>query len=523
MKALYLFVFLGLCLLASPAGAQCTETPEAKMYAEKTRTQDAQGCSQCAMLAVYLCSATYSVDAEDVTKVGNLITACKANIRQMGQPYCCPELLGRTPQWGTNPAAKSRKGGAGGAGSLGSNAASSGGSADGQSANPLLDPNFYNNSGLSKLSDKEVLAVGATAAGIAVVGALLSNGAEKRAQREAEAAAAAEAARAQRHADGKRLLAANKAGLTPPKGGTVSLEALRNTARAHVLLDQMSQATAYETKLIQQLEQKALAKGSTPAAVLAAGDAHARPITGQPDYAQQLRWYRRALSAGHAPAITRMAEVFTSRPVPLGDSAVALLRAAANRGNVPAMMQLGEWGKGLTEPEKDKLYYIHKYGIRDKSVNPIESMKWYGQVMATDDEHKGQALLAVGHMYRFGLLDRKDAAKAQEYYESVLKLAPAGVPTPTTAEALRKLYPSKIAQTVAYRTYRRHVANYQSSAQAAQALAKLEERGAGLFGGLRADPAKVKQWSEQAAQYDALAKGSLATTTTELSKLCKCE
>ena len=100
--------YLSLCLVAIFAQsniqvtAQCTEAKDAEMakYMKLTKTQDAQGCSQCGMLALYFCSAKYSVKEEDVQKVGALITACKTNIRNMGQPYCCPDYLNKEPQWG---------------------------------------------------------------------------------------------------------------------------------------------------------------------------------------------------------------------------------------------------------------------------------------------------------------------------------------------------------------------------------------------------------------------------------------
>ena len=82
--------------------AQCTEAKDTEMakYMKLTKTQDEQGCSQCAMLAMYFCSAKYSIKQEDIQKVGALITACKTNIRNMGQPYCCPDYLNKEPQWG---------------------------------------------------------------------------------------------------------------------------------------------------------------------------------------------------------------------------------------------------------------------------------------------------------------------------------------------------------------------------------------------------------------------------------------
>lgn len=98
----FLVATLMLSLSITDVFAQCTEAKDPTMakYKRLTETQDAQGCSQCAMLALYFCSAKYSVSIEDKRKVGAMITACKRNIQQMGQPYCCPELLNKEPEWG---------------------------------------------------------------------------------------------------------------------------------------------------------------------------------------------------------------------------------------------------------------------------------------------------------------------------------------------------------------------------------------------------------------------------------------
>ena len=88
--------------LSASAYAQCTEAKDADMakYKQLTETQDAQGCSQCAALAMYFCSARNTVAVEDKRVVSSLITQSKRNIVNMGQPYCCPELVNHEPQWG---------------------------------------------------------------------------------------------------------------------------------------------------------------------------------------------------------------------------------------------------------------------------------------------------------------------------------------------------------------------------------------------------------------------------------------
>lgn len=99
------FLFIAsIIFLPSLCFAQCTaaKEPDMQKYLEKTQNQDAQGCSQCGMLALYFCSARYCVKPEDIEKVGQLINACKQNILNMGQPYCCPEYINKDPEWGKN-------------------------------------------------------------------------------------------------------------------------------------------------------------------------------------------------------------------------------------------------------------------------------------------------------------------------------------------------------------------------------------------------------------------------------------
>ena len=102
MKKIILLITFPLFFQSNYSHGQCTEAkdPEMAKYMNLTKTQDAQGCSQCGMLALYFCSATYCVKQEDITKVGGLINACKQNIINMGQPYCCPDYLNKAPNWG---------------------------------------------------------------------------------------------------------------------------------------------------------------------------------------------------------------------------------------------------------------------------------------------------------------------------------------------------------------------------------------------------------------------------------------
>lgn len=102
VKLSFLFILISIFINSETTYSQCTEAKDADMakYKRLTETQDAQGCSQCAMLALYLCSARNTVTVEDKRMVSSLITQTKGNIVNMGQPYCCPELVSLQPQWG---------------------------------------------------------------------------------------------------------------------------------------------------------------------------------------------------------------------------------------------------------------------------------------------------------------------------------------------------------------------------------------------------------------------------------------
>ena len=100
----YFQIIIALLFVPFFAHSQCTEAKDADMakYKQLTETQDPQGCSQCAMLALYFCSARHCVEVEDKRKVRSMIEACKGNIINMGQPYCCPELVNKEPEWGVD-------------------------------------------------------------------------------------------------------------------------------------------------------------------------------------------------------------------------------------------------------------------------------------------------------------------------------------------------------------------------------------------------------------------------------------
>ncbi len=84
------------------AQTQCLESNDADMakYMNLTKTTDAQACSPCAQLALYLCGATHCFKMEDKRKTSSMIDGVKKVIRSMGSPGCCPKLLERPIIWG---------------------------------------------------------------------------------------------------------------------------------------------------------------------------------------------------------------------------------------------------------------------------------------------------------------------------------------------------------------------------------------------------------------------------------------
>ena len=91
--------------LNTQLNAQCSEAENTTMkkYAELTRTSaNTQGCSMCAWLANLYCIAENGLYENDKSEVQKAINDTKANIKLMGEPICCPELLTKTVKWG-NP------------------------------------------------------------------------------------------------------------------------------------------------------------------------------------------------------------------------------------------------------------------------------------------------------------------------------------------------------------------------------------------------------------------------------------
>lgn len=63
-----------------------------------------QSCALCAALAVYFCSAKNIYKEDEKQRYRNVMGQTISNIREMGNPICCPELLNRKIEWGMPPA-----------------------------------------------------------------------------------------------------------------------------------------------------------------------------------------------------------------------------------------------------------------------------------------------------------------------------------------------------------------------------------------------------------------------------------
>lgn len=131
-------LFLLFLFACQTAHAQCTpeKDPQMKKYLDKVNAKEnVQSCSECGMLALYLCSAQSTATAEDKVKVERMIKACVANIQIMGDPICCPELVSqaRNPKWGA------RVGGVAGAGAGGSGSGGGGAAGGGQGGGPTKE------------------------------------------------------------------------------------------------------------------------------------------------------------------------------------------------------------------------------------------------------------------------------------------------------------------------------------------------------------------------------------------------
>ncbi len=106
MKAILIkFILLfAIMLFSKSLFAQCSEAENTTMkkYADLTRnSSNVQSCSMCAWLANLYCIAENGLYENDKAGVEKAINETKANIKLMGDPICCPELVSKNAIWGT--------------------------------------------------------------------------------------------------------------------------------------------------------------------------------------------------------------------------------------------------------------------------------------------------------------------------------------------------------------------------------------------------------------------------------------
>ena len=101
MKKTILSIILFFVVLTSTY-TQCNNDATAKKYKSKVdKGLNVQACSQCATLALYLCSASLSTKPEHVKELSSMIAQLKNNIRELAPNNCCPELLVKSPHFGS--------------------------------------------------------------------------------------------------------------------------------------------------------------------------------------------------------------------------------------------------------------------------------------------------------------------------------------------------------------------------------------------------------------------------------------
>ena len=101
MKKIITSIILFFVVVASTY-TQCNNDATAKKYKSKVdKGLNVQACSQCATLALYLCSASLSTKPEHVKELSSMIAQLKNNIRELAPNNCCPELLGKSPHFGS--------------------------------------------------------------------------------------------------------------------------------------------------------------------------------------------------------------------------------------------------------------------------------------------------------------------------------------------------------------------------------------------------------------------------------------
>lgn len=109
-------LLLTLFFITAQSHAQsCSEDPVAQAYAQRVDAgENVQSCSECAALGVYFCGARNVWEEGDKSQYRQVIGQTQSNIREMGDPICCPELLNRSIEWGQPPAPAASSGTSGG-------------------------------------------------------------------------------------------------------------------------------------------------------------------------------------------------------------------------------------------------------------------------------------------------------------------------------------------------------------------------------------------------------------------------
>jgi serine/threonine protein kinase len=149
--------------------------------------------------------------------------------------------------------------------------------------------------------------------------------------------------------------------------------------------------------------QESANRGLSEAMVLLA-DCYQEGVSVPQDYAEAMKWYRKAADAGNAAAMKNIGWLYANGHGVSQDDAEAMkwYRKAADAGDTWAMIWIG-W------------LYANGQGV---SQDDAEAMEWYRHAA---DEGDTDAMTTIGRMYQEGVGVQRDKVEARRWYQLAME------------------------------------------------------------------------------------------------------
>lgn len=145
------------------------------------------------------------------------------------------------------------------------------------------------------------------------------------------------------------------------------------------------------------------ARGDIPVAANALGLCLTKGIHGDVNYAQAAVWFQKAADLGHHFSLCHLAKLYISGQGVKKDAAkgLALCKLSADKGSIPAMLQLG-------------FHYLDEDETRDYE----KALHWFSMAASY---HSDEAQFQLGVMLRDGQGIEKNPVVAREWFEKVAR------------------------------------------------------------------------------------------------------